>query len=203
MTRDRLQLLKLWVSRLWLLSPERLWLLSIALQRRGHWVLAFWIKQLNTLLYHNSLAPGAVVSPDVKLGHNSIGIVVNSNVEIGERVKIWHNATLSAGRPARRPAPAEAQQAGRAVARDGAAGDLPRSRIIVEDGVKIGAGAVVIPPRGATLRVGRGARIGAGTVVTTDVPAGATVVGPPARVLTGDAGAEQPGEEPSDAERSH
>jgi serine acetyltransferase len=199
MTRDRLQLLKLWVGRLWLLSPERLWLASIALQRRGHWVLAFWVKQLNTLLYNNSLAPGAVVSPDVRLGHNSIGIVVNSNVEIGERVKIWHNVTLSAGRPARRRAPAGARPAGD---QDGA-GEPPRSRIIVEDGVKIGTGAVVIPPRGATLRIGRGARIGAGTVVTADVPAGATVVGPPARVLTAEQAAQEAGEEPSEAERSH
>src|SRR5579872_3098205 len=86
---QKLQLLKLWVSRLWLFSPERLWLASIALHRRGHWVLAFWVKQVNSLVYHNSLAPGASVSPDVRLGHNSIGIVVNSEVEIGRRVKIW------------------------------------------------------------------------------------------------------------------
>ncbi|HYB24594.1 MAG TPA: DapH/DapD/GlmU-related protein, partial [Solirubrobacteraceae bacterium] len=59
----------------------------------------------------------------------------------------------------------------------------PPSRIIIEDDVKIGANAVVIAPRGCTIRIGRGARIGAGTVVTKDVPAGRTIVGPPARLL--------------------
>src|SRR5664280_658938 len=101
MSRKNLQLLKLWVGRVWLFSPERLWVSSIALQRRGHWVIAFWMKQLNTLLYHNSLAPGASVGSDIRLGHNSIGIIVSSEVEIGQRVKIWQNVTLSAGRPAR------------------------------------------------------------------------------------------------------
>ncbi len=45
------------------------------------------------------------------------------------------------------------------------------------DGVLVGAGAVVLEGR----CVGAGARIGAGAVVTSDVAAGATVVGVPAR----------------------
>ena len=159
------------LTKLWLISPEKLWLTSIALQRRGHWMLAFAVKQLNTILYHNSLAPETSVSPDIALGHYSHGVVIARNVEIGRRVKIWHNVTLTAGRHARRggsEAPGEA------------------SRIIVEDGVKIGTNAVIIAPRGRTLRIGRGARIGAGAIVTEDVPAGATVVSQPSRVLLRD-----------------
>ncbi len=180
-SHEQLQLLKRWVSRLWLFSPERLWLLSIWLRSHGHWVLAFWIKQLNTLLYHNSLAPGASVSPDIRLGHNSIGVVISSNVTIGRGVKIWQNVTLTGGRPERtRVMPSN--RGSEAVAR-GQPPTGPRSRIIVEDNVKIGANAVVIPPRGRTLRIGRGAKIGAGTVVTEDVPERATVVGQPPRLL--------------------
>jgi serine acetyltransferase len=192
MRSEQLKALKRWVSRMWVFSPERLWLLSIALQARGHWVLSFWVKQLNALAYHNSLAPGATVASDIFLGHNSIGIVVTANCEIGERVKLWQNVTLSAGRPAR-----ARSQAAAAPEHDGSENGVaqsaprPRSRIVVEDGVTIGANSVVIAPRGRTLRIGRGARVGAGTVVTEDVPARATVVGPPSRVIERDAPADK------------
>jgi serine acetyltransferase len=196
MSPERLQLLKLWVGRFWVMSPEKLWLLSIALQRRGHWVLAFWIKQVNTLLYHNSLAPGASVSSDILLGHNSLGIVVTSAVVIGRRVKIWHNVTLSAGRPARARSKAPAVHAGGEPSTREGVRSSPgsRSQILIEDGVTIGANSVVIAPRGCTLRIGRGARIGAGTVVTQDVPAGGTVVGPPSRLLPRESTAEESSE---------
>jgi maltose O-acetyltransferase len=44
----------------------------------------------------------------------------------------------------------------------------------------MGAGAIILP--GVT--IGNDALVGAGSVVTRDVPAGATVVGDPARVRT-------------------
>jgi serine O-acetyltransferase len=163
---QRMRRVKRALERAWVFSPERLWLRSIALHRRGHLLPAFAVKQLNTILYHNSLAPDARVGADVKLGHYSHGIVVNGSVEIGEHVKIWHNVTLTAGR---RP---------RGSGRHG-----PLARIVVEDGVKIGTNAVVIAKRGERLSIGRGARIGAGAIVTHDVPAGATVVSPSARVI--------------------
>jgi serine O-acetyltransferase len=56
------------------------------------------------------------------------------------------------------------------------AGDVRGTTI--EQGVNIGTGAKVIGP----VRIGAGATIGANAVVVDDVPAGATVVGAPARV---------------------
>ncbi len=50
---------------------------------------------------------------------------------------------------------------------------------IVGDGVFIGAGAKIL----GAVTVGDCARVGANAVVTTDVPAGATAVGAPARVV--------------------
>ncbi|MGB4073098.1 acetyltransferase [Pseudomonas sp.] len=52
-------------------------------------------------------------------------------------------------------------------------------KVEVGDGVFVGASAVVLP----RLRIGAWATIGAGAVVTRDVPAGAVVVGNPARIL--------------------
>lgn len=49
----------------------------------------------------------------------------------------------------------------------------------VEDGCLIGTGATVLQ----YLRIGAGATVGAGAVVTKEVPAGATVVGVPAKPL--------------------
>jgi serine acetyltransferase len=144
------------------MSPERLWLLSIALRQRGFKRVALLIKKLNSVIYHNSLAPGARVSPDVRFGHHGFGTMIHSNVVIGSRVKIWHNVTIAVR------------------ARSG--WSAPHA-IIIEDDVKIGAGSVIISPFEGSLRVGRGALIGAGAVVTKDVPAGATVVSQPARVL--------------------
>jgi serine O-acetyltransferase len=57
------------------------------------------------------------------------------------------------------------------------AGDVRGATI--EQGVNIGTGAKVIGP----VRIGAGATIGANAVVVDDVPAGATVVGVPARVV--------------------
>ncbi len=49
----------------------------------------------------------------------------------------------------------------------------------LEGHVDVGAGAKII----GQLRIGKHAKIGANAVVLTDVPAGATAVGIPARII--------------------
>ncbi|MEA2314152.1 MAG: serine O-acetyltransferase [Solirubrobacteraceae bacterium] len=161
------------------MSPERLWRLSAALRMRGHLRLAMLVKKVNSTLYHNSLPPGTRFSPDIQLGHRGLGVVIHPNVTIGRRVQIWHNVTIAVRAPT----------------------DSPH-RIVIEDDVRIGANSVIISPLESSLRIGRGARIGAGAVVTQDVPAGATVISQPALIIDGSAqtasaAAEQPPGEPA------
>ncbi len=49
---------------------------------------------------------------------------------------------------------------------------------LVEKGASVGAGATILPG----VKIGANALVGAGAVVTKDVPAGATVIGNPARM---------------------
>jgi len=57
------------------------------------------------------------------------------------------------------------------------AGDEFALPISIEDDVWIGGSAIILPG----VNIGQGAIVGAGAVVTKDIPAGATVVGNPAR----------------------
>lgn len=82
------------------------------------------------------------------------GIVVHAGVKIGDRCTIYQHVTL--GETNRGPG-------------------VP----VIGDDVVIGAGAAVLGP----VVVGDRARIGANAVVLDDVPAGASAVGVPARVV--------------------
>ncbi len=58
--------------------------------------------------------------------------------------------------------------------------DLPKTPLTIDDDVWIGARAIILP---GCKRIGKGAIIGAGSVVTKDVPDYAIVGGNPARII--------------------
>ncbi len=102
-------------------------------------------------------------------------------ITIGKRVVISYHVTIADSDfhpldPAARRLDAIANAPG---------GDLSKrppvvSRpVMIEDDVWIGIGAIILKG----VRIGRGAKISAGSVVTRDVPAGANVAGNPARII--------------------
>jgi serine O-acetyltransferase len=145
------------------MSPLRMWKLSIALRRRGFRRTALLVKKVNSAIYHNSLAPGATIGADLRFGHHGFGTVIHSNVEIGRGVLIWHNVTIAVY----------------------AASSSPH-KVLIGDDVMIGANSVIVCPKDKSIHIGSGARIGAGAVVSADVPPGATVVSAPVRVIQRD-----------------
>lgn len=58
-------------------------------------------------------------------------------------------------------------------------GETPKEMVEIEDDVWIGARAIILPG----IKIGRGSVVGAGAVVTKDVPSYAIVGGNPARII--------------------
>ncbi len=93
--------------------------------------------------------------------HSAGGIEIGARVGIGPGVRIITSAHAEAGR------------------------ELPilsspieLAPVVIEDDCDLGVGAIVLPG----VHIGRGAQIGAGAVVTQDIPAYAVAVGVPAKV---------------------
>jgi acetyltransferase-like isoleucine patch superfamily enzyme len=95
---------------------------------------------------------------------------VCEGVHIGDDVFVGHGVVFTNDKYPR------ASIAGRPVT-----GEWELLETVVEDGVAIGSNATIL----CGIRIGKGALIGAGAVVTADVPAGAKVAGVPARPIGG------------------
>lgn len=99
--------------------------------------------------------PGATIGRRVVIDHG-MGIVIGETAEIGDDVMMYHGVTL----------------AGKTFTRG-------KRHPTIGNNVLLGAHVVVV----GAVTVGDGARVGAGAVVTQDVPPQATAVGNPARIV--------------------
>jgi serine O-acetyltransferase len=130
--------------------------------RISHWL---WNHGLKWLARFNShLArwfTGIEIHPAARIGRrlfidHGMGVVIGQTVEIGDDCTIYQGVTLG-----------------------GTSLDQNKRHPTLGKGVVVGAGAKVLGP----FLVGDNARIGSNSVVVKEVPAGATVVGMPARVV--------------------
>lgn len=142
-------------------SPEYIWSWSSWLYRRGHKRTARVVKTINWFIHKCLLPAEATVGEGIILEHYALGIVIHPQIKIGNRCRIFHHVTIAA---------------------ESAIGS--EHFVILEDDVMIGANSVIVARSNSTLTIGRGATIGAGSVLTKSVPAGEVWAGNPARKLS-------------------
>ncbi len=135
---------------------------ALGLHRVAHWLfvadLFFFARVVNHLsrfLTGIDIHPGATIGRNFFIDHGFV--VIGETAQIGDDVTIYQCVTLGGTSPD-----------------DGVGG---KRHPTLMDGVIIGSGAQVLGP----ITLGERSRVGANSVVTKDVPEGATMVGIPAR----------------------
>lgn len=135
---------------------------ALIIHRLSHWLwgaglrwLARFTSHLGRWLTGIEIHPGATIGRRVFIDHG-MGVVIGETAVIMDDCTLYHGVTLG-----------------------GTSWNKGKRHPTLEAGVVIGAGAKVLGP----ITVGSGAKIGSNAVVVKDVPAGATAVGIPARIL--------------------
>ncbi|SHF09290.1 serine O-acetyltransferase [Seinonella peptonophila] len=128
------------------------------LYRYRFYLIARVISQVSRFLTGIEIHPGAMIGRGCFIDHG-MGVVIGETCEIGENVTIYQGVTLG-----------------------GTGKEKGKRHPTVEDHVMIASGAKVL----GSIRIGRSAKIGAGSVVLREVPPNSTVVGVPGRVVVQD-----------------
>jgi serine O-acetyltransferase len=130
---------------------------SHVLWRNGFLWLARVLSNVARWLTGIEIHPGATIGRRFFIDHG-MGVVVGETAEIGDDCTLYHGVTLG-----------------------GTSWEKGKRHPTLGNDVVIGAGAKVLGP----ILIGDDVRIGSNAVVLKDVPAGATVVGVPGRVVGG------------------
>ena len=117
--------------------------------------LARMVSQLSRWLTGIEIHPGAKIGRRFFIDHG-MGVVIGETAEIGDDCTLYHGVTLG-----------------------GTSWHREKRHPTLGNNVVIGTGAKILGP----ITIGDNARVGSNSVVVKDVPAGATVVGIPGRVI--------------------
>jgi serine O-acetyltransferase len=109
-----------------------------------------------------------------RLTETATGISIPKSVQVGPGLKIWHFGNIFVHADSVIGAHCTLRQ-GVTIGNREDGGPAP----VLEDNVELGAYAQIL----GAVRIGRGAKVGAMSVVLRDVPPGATAVGIPARII--------------------
>ena len=126
----------------------------------GLWHAGFkWLARLSSAFARwftgIEIHPGATIGRRVFIDHG-MGVVIGETAEVGDDCTLYHGVTLG-----------------------GTSWNKGKRHPTLGRGVVVGAGAKILGP----ILIGDGAKVGSNAVVVKDVPAGATAVGIPARIL--------------------
>jgi serine O-acetyltransferase len=119
----------------------------------GRTVLAYYIQNRMAEIFAVDIHPAAIIGRGVFIDHGT-SIVIGETAVIENNVSMLHEVTLG-----------------------GTGKDIGDRHPKIREGVLIGAGAKIL----GNIEIGRGAKVGSGSVVLRDVPAHMTVAGVPSR----------------------
>lgn len=135
---------------------------AVLLHRPAHWLYqkkhyysARAISQLGRFLTGIEIHPGAKLGKGILIDHGS-GVVIGETAEVGDNCTLYQGVTLG-----------------------GTGKDRGKRHPTLGKNVTVGCGAKVLGP----FSIGDGAKIASNAVVLRPIPAGATAVGVPARIV--------------------
>ena len=129
--------------------------ISHFLYEKKWFFLARLISQIARFLTGIEIHPGAKIGRRFFIDHG-MGVVIGETAEVGDDVMMYHQVTLG-----------------------GTGKECGKRHPTIKNGVTIAAGSKIL----GAITIGENAKIGANSVVLKNVPANATVVGIPARVV--------------------
>lgn len=125
------------------------------LYKQGHFFLARWYSQRTVRKTGIEIHPGATIGKGLFIDHGH-GVVIGETTIIGDNVTLYQGVTLG-----------------------GTGKESGKRHPTIGDNVMISAGAKVL----GSFTIGAGSKIGAGSVVLSEVPPCSTVVGVPGRII--------------------